>query len=98
MTPKEQFLETSHAKTHREIVATEHFREALNYAMLEMQRVQCETDPEEPFAAAKQASRMSGAAQFRSILEKLATMPAVPQGTPAPSLNYDAYDRPKRSG
>lgn len=98
MTPKEQFLETPHAAEHRKTVQTEAFRQALNYAMLEMQRRQHIEDPAEPFAAAKQASRLAGAYQFRTVLESLATvLEEVPRGTQPPSIDYNAYDRPSRT-
>lgn len=96
MTPKEQFLETPHAEAHRKLVQTEAFREALNYAMLECQRILMLDDPSDLFAATKQANRIAGAAVFRATLETLATVPVVPHGTKSTGLRHDAYDHPGR--
>lgn len=87
MTPKEQFLLTPHAEPHAKLVQTEPFREALNYALLQV------------VETATTAEQIQGAKLFRNVLTNLATKDEVPRGTQPPSLYHDAYDRPtKRTG
>lgn len=93
MTPKEQFLETPHAEPHRKLVQTYAFREALNYAMLELTSRQNFAQSELAVTGAK----ISGAQDFCAILKNLATLPEVPQGTKPKGLNYDAYERTNRN-
>lgn len=93
MTPKEQFLETAHAEAHRKLVQTDAFREALNYAMLELTARQNFGQAELAVTAAK----ISGAQDFCAILKNLGTVAEVPHGTQPPSLNHDAYDPRRRT-
>lgn len=86
MTAREQFLLTPHAEPHRKLVQTDSFREALNYAMLQLLEGDFTED------------QIRGAKEFRSILNNLATKDEVPRGTQPPTIRHDAYDRPTRTG
>ena len=89
MTPKEQFLKTPHAKGHADLVESEQFRQACNYAMLALM-----ADVTHDFPNA--ADWISGAHRFLYLLQTIAT-PA-PEALPltTPKLRHDAYDARRR--
>lgn len=98
MTPKEQFLETPHAAELKKMVGNPSFREILNFATLECQRIILEGDPADQFTATKQANRIAGALVFRATLETLAMEEKLEHPTQPPTLHHDAYDPRKRNG
>ncbi len=88
MTPKEQFLKGPHAKAFADTSGTEAFREASNYAFLEVaERLKPGLDS---------FSYIEGAKAFKVALESIA-IPEEPEKPQAkPSLDYDAYNSPAR--
>jgi len=88
MTPKEQFLKGPYAKAFAETSGLEAFREACNYAFLEVAgRLNVGLDS---------FSYVEGAKAFKAALENIA-IPEEPDKPQAkPSLNYDAYNSPAR--
>ena len=88
MTPKEQFLKGPHAKSFADTSGQEAFREAVNYAFLQItQQLKVGLDS---------YSYIEGAKAFKAALENIA-IPEEPEPlTVKPSLNYDAYNSPAR--
>lgn len=96
MNAKERFLKMTQAKAFADICTSEPFLLALDYAMLEMQS-------ELPLVGNEiedriVASRLHGAQQFRRILQTIAIPQELPGPVRTPKLNYDAYDKPARTG
>ena len=88
MTPKEQFLKGPHAKSFADTSGSEAFREACNYAFLQI------TQQLKP--GLDSYSYIEGAKAFKAVLETIA-IPEEPDKPQAkPSLNYDAYNSPAR--
>lgn len=89
MSPKQRFIDTSHAESHRALVKTEAFQEALRYAMLESLENMANTSDG--------AAQMTGIKAFCKTLTQLADVDKDPQ-TPRqpPTIDHDAYD-PRRT-
>ena len=89
MTPKEQFLKTPHAKGHADLVQSDQFREACNYAMLQFL--------ENIRGGVEGASLlMEGGKLFREALETIATPNPEQPTLTTPKLRHDAYDARRR--
>jgi len=84
MSPKEQFLKTPHAKAHFDLVQSEQFRQACNYAMLQM------------LEGAFTEDQMRGAKSFIQTLETIATPAPSPPPSLEPKLHHEAYDARRR--
>jgi len=92
MTHKEHFLKGPHAKAFADIAGSEVFREACNYAMLEMVDKIC-VSREENLST---ESVIKGARGFLAILNLIAIPEEPDKPADKPSLNYNAYNSPDR--
>lgn len=92
MTPRERFLKMPPAKAFADIAASEPFKLALDYAMLELQeQIQRVTDDAGDRLS---FSRLQGASHLRRILETIAFPDDVTGQLRSPTINHDAYNRP----
>lgn len=94
MSPKEQFLLTPHAQKFREMVGTEAFREAMNYALLQIQE-DLSLRPRIP--SGYEFAQMNGALRLRDMLMFLPAPLQTEKPIERTGLNHDAYDRPART-
>jgi len=94
MSPKNQFLATSHADPYRKLVQTEAFREGLNYALLQYGSELDYSQVELAVTAAK----WKGGKDLCDLLKKLAEPTDQPPAKKEPGLNYDAYELRRRTG
>lgn len=89
MTPKEQFLKSSHAKAFAEICGTDTFYEAMHYAMLEIIDRPAKMDIDH-------RSFFEGVKALNKALFSIAIPEEPDKPTAKQSLNHDAYNSPAR--
>lgn len=96
MNPKARFLKTPHAKTFADIVLSEPFQVALDYALLEMQAKAPKVDDlAKGFTI---HAKLLGAIELREVLESIC-LPEEPfKPAKQPAINYNAYNKPARNG
>ena len=92
MTPKEDFIQSEHAKAHLDLCATKHFREACKAALLQFIDELPKTG--DVSKGWDNHSRLQGALRFREIFENLSLPVKTEKQAAGSKLNYDAYDRP----
>lgn len=81
--PKARFLEqTKLASAHRDLVATNGFRTAVELSLLQYQRKLALEASADPIIASAQAQRLSGAYQFIDILLNLGEIAEPPSKRP----------------
>lgn len=86
MTYKDRFLQTPAAKSHFELTATEHYKTAVEHAILQHVSEFVATD--DPVKAAANFHRISGAMQFAKTLTNLGTKVIVEPSKPLGNLDH----------
>jgi hypothetical protein len=91
---KDRFLKSASAKPFGDMSGSQVFRDALDYATLELtERLRREDDAN---LAAFAHAKMTGALMFRDILEKLAVPEELAKTVKPHTLNYGSKEHPVR--
>ena len=92
MTPKERFLISGHAKAFLDMINSEHFGPACDYALLELQyQIPPNTTPNlptDPYVGLDANAQMWGAKRVIEILKQLAEPVKEPEPLKRESLHY----------
>lgn len=87
MTPKDRFLSTAHAKHHADLVHSDGFLAACEYAMLELvNQMPMAGDPQKHWDS---YSQLVGAKKFVAILKTVADVTPPPAKTVTNVLDYN---------
>lgn len=96
MNPKSRFLKMPQSKVFADIVASEPFQVALDYALLEMQAQSQSQNVDDLAKGFTIHAQLMGAMKLRTTLESICLPEEPSKPVKEPKFNYNAYNKPSR--